>query len=139
MVPGRAQDATFRYATLYKNATPASTMQTSLKTHIDVVRSTGLSPIVRLLKVWRRRNGAPLPTFAMEIIAAKALTGLRKDDYAAALISFFRFAAQNVVGMRLEDPANTNNALDLSAADRLTVAGHASSALRARNWGDIVW
>jgi hypothetical protein len=111
VVPGRAQDASFLYATLYKNSQPPSSLQTSLKVHIDAVRKTDLRHIVRLLKLWRLRHSVPLKTFALEILAARALHGQRGDDYANAMWAVFQFMAKNMSTVRVEDPANTNNIL----------------------------
>jgi hypothetical protein len=139
VVPGRAQDATFRYATLFQNKTPASTLQTSLKVHIDGVKSTGLAPIVRLLKLWRRRHNVPLPTFALEILAARGLAGQRRDNYARALNTVWAYMEQCLSTVRLEDPANTKNVVELGALDRLTAAAQAGSALRATYWERVIW
>jgi hypothetical protein len=139
VVPGRAQDGTFRYATLYKNTVPPSSLQTSLKVHIDAVRKTELRPLVRLLKIWRLRHDVPLKTFALEIIAARALTGLKKDEYGGALLTILGFVAKQMTHVRLEDPANTANALDISQHERTRAAQAATQSLAARRWEDIVW
>ena len=139
VVPGKAHDSTFRYATLFKNTTPVSSLQTSLKVHIEEVKATGLAPIVRLLKVWRLRHNVPLTTFALEIVARRALSGQRRDDYAEALRVVWRFMQSSLSTARLVDPANTNNILELSATDRLLAVQQASNALNAQLWNDIVW
>jgi hypothetical protein len=139
VVPGRAQDAAFRYATLYKNTTPPSTLQTSLKVHIDAVRKTGLQPIVMLVKLWRRRHNVPLPTFALEILAARALAGQRRDDLGRAITTVLQYISQEVGRVRLEDPANTNNLVELSVSDRRSAASAAANSLAAPYWEHIVW
>jgi len=80
VVPGRAQDATFRYATLFKNVNPPSTLQTSLKVHIDMVRKTGIRDTVKLMKLWRFRRRLYWSTLALEIAVAQALQGRDKTD-----------------------------------------------------------
>jgi len=139
VVPGKARDASFHYATLYKNAQPHSTLQTSLKVHIDAVRKTELRQIVRLLKLWRLRHSVPLKTFALEILAARALKGQRKDNYADALLKIFQFIAKEMTAVRLEDPANSNNVLDISPQDRNSAAQAASQSLGAPSWAKVVW
>jgi hypothetical protein len=138
VVPGRAQDATFRYATLFKNQSPPSTLQTSLKVHIDAVRKTGIRDIVKLLKVWRLRRGLTWSTFALEIAVAQALQGRQKTDYAACLLTVFNFLVANVSGMRFVDPANTNNVVDVSVGERSAIRTAAAAALAAQNWGQII-
>jgi hypothetical protein len=139
IVPGRAQDASFRYATLYKNTTPPSTLQTSLKVHIDAVRKTGLQPIVMLLKLWRRRHNVPLPTFALEILAARALAGQGRDDFGRAFTTVFQYISREIGRVRLEDPANTNNVINMEAQDRRDAASAAARSLIAPYWEQIVW
>lgn len=137
VVPGRAQDVTFRYATLFKNQNPASTLQTSLKVHIDAVRKTGIRDIVKLVKLWRLRRGLSWSTFALEIAVAQALQGRDKTDYAACLVTVFNFLVANVSGMRFVDPANTNNLVDVSVAERSAIRAAAAAAMAAPNWGQV--
>ena len=139
VVPGRALESDFLYATLYKNSNPPSTLKTSLKVHIDAVRKTELRQIVRLLKLWRLRHGIPLKTFALEILAARALAGRRPDDYGTAMWKIFQYMAKEMATVRLQDPANTNNVLDLTVQERSSVAQAAAKSLSAQTWGEILW
>jgi hypothetical protein len=139
VVPARAHDTTFQYATIYRNTQPPSTLQTSLEAHIRAVRGTDLAPIVRLLKLWRLRHSVPLKTFALEIVAARALAGKARGDYAAAVLETLRFMAAQMSDVRLEDPANTNNLLDLTTQARRDTAGAAAACLEAVRWDQIIW
>ena len=139
VVPGRAQDANYLYATLYTNTARGGTLQTSLKTHIDAVAKTGLADIVRILKVWRLRHNVPLTTFAMEILAARALHGLRCDDYASATSAVLRFIHTEIVRIRLVDPANSNNVVEVGSMDRGRTQDVAAAALAASYWEQVVW
>jgi hypothetical protein len=58
VVPGRAIDESFKEANLYRTDT-RTTLKTSIKTHIDTVRSSGRRDAIRLLKLWRERRGVP--------------------------------------------------------------------------------
>lgn len=139
VVPGRAHDHTFRYATLFKNTEPPSSLQTSLKVHIDAVRKSELRQLVRLLKIWRLRHGVPLKTFALELLAARALAERRRDEYGTAFWTVLEFIAQHMPRVRLEDPANTANILEVSVQDRAAAAEAAERSLGARTWREIVW
>ena len=136
VVPARAHDDTYRYATLHRNTQPPSTLQTSLKVHIEAVR--GIRQIVRVLKLWRLRNAVPLKTFALEILAARGLDGLPKDDLAVAVVNVLRFIATQMETVRLVDPANSNNVLEVTANDRRAAAKIATASLGA-TWGQVVW
>lgn len=137
VVPGRAQDATFRYATLFKNESPASTLQTSLKVHIDAVRKTGTRDIVKLMKLWRLRKGLAWSTFALEIAVAQALQGRHKTDYAACLQTVFDFLIASVGSMRFVAPANTNNVVEVSFGERTAIRTAAAAASSATTWGEV--
>jgi hypothetical protein len=139
VVPGRAQDTSFRYATLHKNTQPPSWLQTSLKVHIDAVRKTELRQIVRLLKLWRLRHGVPLKTFALEILTVRALDEAQKNDLAVALMALLRFISAHMENVRLVDPANSNNILDVTANDRSATAQIAARCVGEKFWEQIVW
>ncbi len=139
VVPGKAQDATFRYATLYRNEQPSSSLQTSLKVHIDSVKDAGLSDIVRLLKLWRLRHDLDLPTFALEIAVQRAMHGVRRDDLATAMLTVLRELAGGFPQARLVDPANTNNVIDVSPSVRAAVAAQARRSDAEPSWMQVVW
>lgn len=139
VVPGRAQDATFRFATLYKNTTPASTLQTSVKVHIEAVKNAGLSDIVRLAKLWRLRWGLDVPTFALEIAVAKAMYNVRRDDLGNAFWTVLGKFATDFASARFVDPANSNNVIEVSAGIRNAVAARAQYCRAQTQWPSIIW
>jgi hypothetical protein len=98
VVPGRAQDNTYHYASLYKNG-ENSTMQTSIKIHIDSVRDS--RNIIKLMKLWRFLHSLEWETFALEQTVLRALKGQRKDDYERCLIKVFEFIQNNILTIRL--------------------------------------
>ena len=68
VVPGRALDAAFREANLYRTDT-GTTLKTSIKTHIDTVRGSGRRDAIRLMKLWRERRGVPFKkSFLLEMM-----------------------------------------------------------------------
>lgn len=136
VVPGRAQDTTFKYASLYKN--PDSWMQTSLKLHIDAIRKSGVRPVVRLMKLWRLQRNVPLTTFAIEILVTSALHGVAILDYASALMRVFSFISTNILTVKLVDPANSNNEVELSYLDRVTTQARANEAIQAAYWSHAI-
>jgi|SRR6185437_7591607 len=139
VVPGRAQDLSYLYATLFTNTPRAGTLQTSLKKHIDAVSKTGLADIVRLLKVWRLRHGVPLTTFAMEILTARALDGFSCSDYGSATMRVLMYIRDQIPQIRLVDPANSNNIVEIASIDRGSVQRSAGAAIVAPYWEEIIW
>jgi hypothetical protein len=129
VVPGRAEDATFRYANLYKRAQPPTTLRTSLKVHIDAVRKTGLGPIVRLMKLWRLRQGITIKTFALELLVARAMANRQPGDFGAAVVSVLQFIEAQMPTIQLVDPANSANVLEIPPQQRSSVAEAAARSL----------
>ncbi len=139
VIPGRAQDSTFRFATLFKNTTPPGTLQTSLKVHIEAVKDAGLSQIVRLAKLWRFRHGLDVPTFVLEIAVARAMHGIRREDLSAAFWTVLGYLSTDFSNARLIDSANTNNVVELAAGVRQSVLRLAQYSRAQQNWSSIVW
>lgn len=129
VVPGRAEDDSFRYAYLYKRSQPPAELRTSLKVHIDAVRRTGLGPIVRLLKLWRLRQGVLLKTFALELLAARAMANQQPGDYGNAVATILQFIEKEMPTIRLVDPANPANVLEITPQERKSAAEAAARSL----------
>jgi hypothetical protein len=128
VVPGRALDDSYEYADLW-SADRGATRQTSLKRHIELARN-GNRDLIRLLKLWRRRHLAPIPSFALELIAARATD--------------FRDALQllaNLEHLRLVDPANSNNIVtdDLHPTRKQHTADLAVRSLNETSLDRVIW
>jgi len=136
VVPGRAQDFYYHYATLYKNGKD-TTMQTSLKEHIDSVRD--VRDIVKLMKLWRLRHSVPIETFPLEQLVVKALYQKRKDDYEYCIMTVLTFLRDRIIDIRVEDPANTNNIIEITPNDRFRILFIATNCLRAHSWCQIIY
>lgn len=136
VVPGRAQDNTYYYATLYKNGED-STRQTSIKIHIDSVRDC--REIIKLMKLWRFRHSLEWKTFALEQTVIRALAGKWKANYERCLTTVFEFIQDNILTIRLVDPANSNNVIEMSQQIRNAVLRAAVNSLQAQYWSQIVW
>jgi len=136
VVPGRAQDNTYQYATLYKNG-ENSTMQTSIKIHIESVRDS--RDIIKLMKLWRICHSLEWKTFALEQTVLRALEGQRKNDYGRCLIKVFEFIQNNILSIRLVDLANSNNVIEMSQPIRKSVQQAAINAIAAKYWTEVVW
>jgi hypothetical protein len=129
VVPARAEDASFRFANLYKRSQPPTTLRTSLKVHIEAVRKTGIGPIVRLLKLWRLRQGIALKSFALELLVARALGSQQPGDFGNAVVTILQFIEKEIPTIRLVDPANAANVLEITPQERKSVADAAARSL----------
>ena len=138
VVPGRAIDATYYYANLYRRDT-RTWMQTSIKKHIDSVRGSGRQEVIRLVKLWRTRNQLRLKSFVLEQLVIRGASGTRFDNLESQLVAALTFLAESAETARVVDPANSNNVLsdDISAGDLRAVALAAQWALNARSWQGV--
>jgi len=142
VVPGRAVDATYKYARLW-SAELDVTRQTSLKMHIRMARE-GDREVIRLLKLWRARHVVPVGTFVLELAAARVRRGGWQAKPPAPLEARFahvlRFLAEDFPGARLVDPANSNNVVtdEIEWFRKRAIADAAAEALGGP-WERVVW
>lgn len=139
IVPGRALDAQYREANLYRTDT-GTTLKTSLKTHIDTVRTSGRRDVIRLMKLWRDRRSVPFnKSFLLEIMTIEGCTGQRFDDLGAQVQAALIYIRDNILTCNVGDPANSNNSLsdDLSSAQRWAIRAAAHAAAQATSWRTV--
>ncbi|MEP2448683.1 MAG: nucleotidyltransferase [Balneola sp.] len=100
---------------------PASTTQTNIQKHIDLVKGKNSErSIIRLLKIWKtNKNKNSIKSFFIELITIKAFekcsevpTGIWEQ-----LEMVLEFIGDNVRTIRLEDPANSNNVVSDTMTD----------------------
>jgi hypothetical protein len=139
VVPGRALDANFNEANLYRTDTK-TTLKTSLKTHIDTVRNSGRSDAIRLMKLWRTRKKVPFKkSFLLELMTIEGCKGKRFDDIEGQLHGALEHIRDKIETCSIKDPANSNNSLsdDLSKSERCAIKQHSDAAIKATSWGDL--
>lgn len=136
VVPGRAQDETYYHATLYKNE-DNTTMQTSIKKHIDSVQP--VKNTIKLMKLWRVRQGVSWETFALEQTVIRALIGKDKDNMERNLLNVFVFIRDNIATVSLIDPANSNNKIEIPYSVKTELKKEAIKAFDASLWSDVLW
>jgi hypothetical protein len=88
VVPGRAIDASYYYANLYRRDT-GTWLQTSIKAHIDSVRGSGRQEVIRLAKLWKLRKGLRMKSFILEQLVIRAVSGTRFDDLETQFVAVF--------------------------------------------------
>lgn len=140
VVPGRAIDKTFTYANLYRRDTGTS-LQTSIKVHIDTVRNSGRQDVIRLMKLWRAKRRVPFKqSLALELMSIDGSKGLPTDTLERQMMSTLGSVRDNILMARIVDPANTNNVLssDMTSAEKYQIQTAATAALTARHWGEVL-
>ncbi len=136
VVPGRALDANYYEANLYRTDTKTS-LKTSLKKHIDTVRGSGRTDAIRLVKLWRIKKAVPFKkSFLLEMLTIEACKGIPVANVADQVWATLTYIRDNIIGCNVLDPANSNNSLsdDLTAADRQKICEAAAAAINNRSW-----
>ena len=131
VVPGRALDAQYYEANLYRTDTQTS-LKTSLKKHIDTVRGSGRTDAIRLMKLWRERKAVPFKkSFLLEMLTIEACKGIPANEIARQIVAALTYIRDNVKTRNVADPANSNNSLsdDLSDLSRQQIQTAAQTAL----------
>lgn len=140
VVPGRAIDSTFRYANLYRRDKDSS-LQTSIKVHIDTVRDSGRRDVIRLMKLWRAKRSVPFnKSFALELSTIDGCKGTRTDELEKQMISVLTYMRDKIRTARIVDPANANNVLsdEMSDTDKRAIQFDADVALKAQYWSQVL-
>ena len=131
VVPGRALDAQYYEANLYRSDTQTS-LKTSLKKHIDTVRGSGRTDAIRLMKLWRERKVVPFKkSFLLEMLTIEACKGIPGNEIARQVVAALTLIRDNIRTCNVADPANSNNSLsdDLSDWSRQQIQAAAQTAL----------
>jgi hypothetical protein len=139
VVPGRAMDNSYLYANLFRR--PNSRIQTSIKKHIKAVRDSGRCDVIKLMKLWRLRKRVPFAnSLLLELLTIEGAKGCSYTDLAQQMNAVFEYIYDNILTVRVEDPANTNNVVsdELTKRHRFVIRKCAIAALKAKTWGAVL-
>ncbi len=140
LVPGRQQQLASSDHSIYRRRAGTWT-KTNIETHVRLVKNSGLTPDVRLVKIWRRQHGLDFPSFAAELATIRGIreTSPFPSTLAGRFAASLAFLAKQLPTARLEDPANASNnvADDMSVSDKAAIARTAAASLNAK-WGDVI-
>lgn len=106
VVPGRFVDETKTECYLYQNGAEKCRLKTNLKIHIDHIKGAGVTPALRLLKLWRRRRAIGLKNFLWELLCIKLLDGMKSDSLPDQVEHVLRTVSEAEEAISIEDPAN---------------------------------
>ncbi|MDD5079722.1 MAG: nucleotidyltransferase domain-containing protein [Candidatus Omnitrophica bacterium] len=136
VVPGRFVDEKEQDAFLYQAQGKVKWIKTNLDTHIRFFKESGCVEVIKLAKIWNIRDNVNLKTFMLELLVVKCLSGSRsKSDLEISFKKVLECMGDEIIKIRLEDPANTNNIVsdNCSEVEKNTVALRAKSALSSIN------
>jgi hypothetical protein len=129
VVPGRFTDDSKGDAFLYQSSGEKKRLKTNLGIHIKHVKESGVTDAIRLLKLWKARDGLGIRTFVLELLVVKLLKGKPGSGLATQLEDVWTEFRDNVEALSVEDPANpTGN--DLSELLNAVVRSELSTVAR---------
>lgn len=140
LVPGKVQAGYQNYHSLYLRKRDSWT-QTNVTLHVQTVRRSGRLKEIRAVKIWRFLRALDFPSLYLELFTIQALAGHSRTTLAANVLHALRTIGMSLTSTRIEDPANTNNALsdDLTRKEKERIAGLAVQSAREQYWEKIIW
>lgn len=139
VVPGRYVDNTKQDVFLFQEGGDKERLKTSLRKHIDHIRGSGQTDIIRLVKVWKLRADLDIKTFVLELLVIEALKTSAACGLEGRLVAFWKALRDDIDDLKIEDPANpTGNDLASIFGDdeRETLSAAATVALDLADAGD---
>jgi hypothetical protein len=129
VVPGRFIEEDSDDVFLYRAIGDKCRLKTNIETHISHVRESGVTDAIKLMKIWRTRNGVPLKTFIVELITIEVLDG-STDEIDVQVRTVLEKLREKPEEITVKDPANPNGN-DLSESWNDSVHGTTSAIARA--------
>lgn len=144
VVPGRFIDDAKEDAFLYMPKGDKERLKTNLDTHINQVKGSGVTDTIRLLKLWRVRNGlTKVKTFAIELIVIDLLKGKKSSSLENQLTHVMKGLRDSIADISIKDPANPegNDLSDLLNEEiRNALSETAKRTMRSindENWEEV--
>ena len=108
VVPGRYIDDSETDSYIYQSGAEAEKdrLKTNLDIHIKHIRDSGLTDVIRLVKLWKIRVGLNLKTFVLELLVVKYAKKSQKNPLSEGLTSFWQHLKDHQDDITVEDPAN---------------------------------
>ncbi len=131
VVPGRYVDDKKQDTFLHQENCSKERLKTNLEVHIDHVKNSGVVSVIRLMKLWRVRNGLRVRQFVLELLVIKLLQDRKSDTLSKQLEYLWQEFRDHADDLAVEDPANPDGN-DLSGVvdeARLSLSSVASQTL----------
>lgn len=106
VVPGRFTDDTKSDCYLFQNGADKERLKTNLQVHIDLIRDAGVTPALRLLKLWRVRYGLSLKNFVWELLCIRLLAAVKSKPLDEQIDHVLQAIAASEKAIAVEDPSN---------------------------------
>jgi hypothetical protein len=107
VVPGRYTDDSKSDCYLYQNGADKERLKTNLDVHISHIKGAGVTPALRLLKLWRVRQGLfNIKNFVWELLCIELLATTKSAKLEDQLLHVLREVSESSEAIAVEDPAN---------------------------------
>jgi len=106
VIPGRFVDGDDGDVFLYPSSGDKERLKTNLEVHIEHIRGSGVIDPIRLMKLWRCRNGITVKTFVLELLTIKLLESKKQKSLADQLLHVWEQLHDHSNEISIEDPAN---------------------------------
>ena len=114
---------------------------TNIQKHIDMVKNSGLSKEMMILKIWKNCHNLELPSIAIEIITCEVLkNNHRSYSLYNNVKKVLESLRDTITTRRIIDPANSNNNIadTMTAQEKEQIRRTAIQSLSYDN-GDVVY
>ncbi len=108
VVPGRYSDESNSDTFLYRSSGEKCRQKTNLDVHIEHVKNSGVIDAIRLMKLWRVRNGLFVRHFILELLTIDLLKSKKTASLSTQLEHVWTELRDNIDDISIEDPANPN-------------------------------
>lgn len=125
---------------LYVSRSGSDRTQTNVKTHHNIVSSSGRTSEIKALKIWAINHNLDFGSLFLELVVIKALSG-RYGTLSSNVWTVLQFLANNFQTTTIIDPANSANIIsnDYTIQEKRVISNQASISLRQSDWGYILW
>lgn len=106
VVPGRYTDASRGDCYIHQAEGEKTRLKTNIDKHIEHIRDSGLTPIIRIMKLWNVQNGINLKTFGMELLVIEALKQHKSASLGDQFARMLTKLRDEAYSLSIEDPAN---------------------------------
>jgi hypothetical protein len=143
VVPGRYTDDSKSDVFLYIASGDKKRLKTNLDVHLSHVKDSGVTDAIRLMKLWRIRNGLSVKHFALELLIIKLLNKKQYANLTEQLEYLWTEMHDNIDNLSIEDPANPtgNDLSDLLSAtirsDLSYISGVTLKAIEDSGWETV--
>ncbi len=84
-------------------------IKTNIRKHINLVKNSGLTKEMMLIKIWRNCHNLPFPSIAIEIIVNDILLGKNSYNLYSNFKQILEVLRDSITIRKIIDPANTDN------------------------------